>query len=132
MTRSQHPPRRETHHRGHRSGETLRNTRAVNGVDLAVPTGSVYGVLGPNGAGKTTTVSMLATFCAPTPVARRYSATTSSTTPWPSALVGVTGQYASVDEDPDRAAEPDAFRPAARLLPGPRAAVPWNYWRHSR
>ena len=37
------------------------STRAVNGVDLAVPTGSVYGVLGPNGAGKTTTVSMLAT-----------------------------------------------------------------------
>ena len=41
------------------------NTRAVNGVDLAVPTGSVYGVLGPNGAGKTTTVSMLATLLRP-------------------------------------------------------------------
>ena len=34
-------------------------TRAVDGVDLAVRTGSVYGVLGPNGAGKTTTIRML-------------------------------------------------------------------------
>jgi len=35
--------------------------RAVDGVSLTVPTGSVYGVLGPNGAGKTTTIRMLAT-----------------------------------------------------------------------
>jgi ABC-2 type transport system ATP-binding protein len=34
-------------------------TRAVDGIDLAVPTGSIYGVLGPNGAGKTTTLRML-------------------------------------------------------------------------
>jgi ABC-2 type transport system ATP-binding protein len=33
--------------------------RAVDGVDLAVPAGSIYGVLGPNGAGKTTTLRML-------------------------------------------------------------------------
>ena len=32
------------------------NNRAVDGVDLSVPTGMVYGVLGPNGAGKTTTI----------------------------------------------------------------------------
>ena len=31
-------------------------TRAVAGVDLAVPEGAIYGVLGPNGAGKTTTI----------------------------------------------------------------------------
>jgi ABC-2 type transport system ATP-binding protein len=37
------------------------STQAVNGIDLRVRTGSVYGVLGPNGAGKTTTVRMLAT-----------------------------------------------------------------------
>ncbi len=40
-------------------------TRAVDGVDLAVPVGSVYGVLGPNGAGKTTTIRMLATLLKP-------------------------------------------------------------------
>jgi ABC-2 type transport system ATP-binding protein len=40
-------------------------TRAVDGVDLAVPTGSVYGFLGPNGAGKTTTIRMLATLLRP-------------------------------------------------------------------
>jgi ABC-2 type transport system ATP-binding protein len=33
--------------------------RAVDGIDLAVPTGSIFGVLGPNGAGKTTTLRML-------------------------------------------------------------------------
>src|SRR5918996_744926 len=41
------------------------DTRAVDGVDLAVRSGSVYGVLGPNGAGKTTTVRMLATLLRP-------------------------------------------------------------------
>lgn len=41
------------------------DTRAVDGVDLAVQTGSVYGVLGPNGAGKTTTIRMLATLLRP-------------------------------------------------------------------
>src|SRR5882672_11521409 len=40
-------------------------TRAVDGVDLAVRAGSVYGVLGPNGAGKTTTIRMLATLIRP-------------------------------------------------------------------
>jgi ABC-2 type transport system ATP-binding protein len=41
-------------------------TAAVNGLDLTVPTGSVYGFLGPNGAGKTTTISMLTTLLRPT------------------------------------------------------------------
>ena len=35
------------------------DTRAVDGVSLGVPTGSIYGLLGPNGAGKTTTLRML-------------------------------------------------------------------------
>ena len=34
-------------------------TRAVDGIDLSVPEGAIYGVLGPNGAGKTTTLRML-------------------------------------------------------------------------
>ena len=40
--------------------------RAVDGVDLAVARGEVYGFLGPNGAGKSTTVRMLATLLRPT------------------------------------------------------------------
>ena len=42
-----------------------RTGRALDGLDLAVPPGTVYGLLGPNGAGKTTTVRILATLLAP-------------------------------------------------------------------
>lgn len=35
------------------------DSRAVDGIDIAVPTGSIYGILGPNGAGKTTLIRML-------------------------------------------------------------------------
>ncbi|MCS3778889.1 ATP-binding cassette domain-containing protein [Tsukamurella ocularis] len=75
-------------------------TRAVNGVDLQVPTGTVYGVLGPNGAGKTTTISMLATLLKPDAGSARifgHDVVAESTTV--RSLIGVTGQYASVDED---------------------------------
>ena len=76
------------------------NTRAVNGVDLAVPTGSVYGVLGPNGAGKTTTVSMLATLLRPDAgSAKVFGYDVVADAVAVRSLVGVTGQYASVDED---------------------------------
>ncbi len=40
--------------------------RAVDGVDLAVPSGEIYGFLGPNGAGKTTVIRMLTTLLLPT------------------------------------------------------------------
>ena len=40
--------------------------KAVDGVDLAVAEGEIYGFLGPNGAGKTTTVRMLTTLLLPT------------------------------------------------------------------
>ena len=46
-------------------------TRAVDGVSLAVPTGSIYGLLGPNGAGKTTTLRMLIGIIDPSSGSRR-------------------------------------------------------------
>jgi len=75
-------------------------TRAVDGVDLAVPSGSVYGVLGPNGAGKTTTIRMLATLIQPDAGSARVLG--HDIVSEPDAVRGVvslTGQLASVDED---------------------------------
>jgi ABC-type branched-subunit amino acid transport system ATPase component len=40
--------------------KTFGATRAVDGLDLAVPQGGVFGLLGPNGAGKTTAIRILA------------------------------------------------------------------------
>jgi ABC-2 type transport system ATP-binding protein len=42
-----------------------RSTRAVDGLDMEVPTGAIYGFIGQNGAGKTTTIRTLATLLAP-------------------------------------------------------------------
>ena len=72
---------------------------AVDGVDLAVRRGSVYGVLGPNGAGKTTTIRMLATLIPPDAgsarvmghdIVREAEAVRG--------VISLTGQMASVDE----------------------------------
>jgi oleandomycin transport system ATP-binding protein len=74
-------------------------TKALDGVDLAAPAGSVLGLLGPNGAGKTTAVRVLATLLEPDAghasvcghdVVRDAHRVRQ--------LVGLTGQYASVDE----------------------------------
>jgi len=73
--------------------------RAVDGVNLNVRTGTIYGVLGPNGAGKTTTIRMLATLLRPDAGSARvfgYDAVKESQIV--RQLIGVTGQYASVDE----------------------------------
>ena len=79
--------------------KTFGSTRAVDGVDLLVPTGSVYGVLGPNGAGKTTTVRMLATLLRPDDGSARIFGHDVVAEPVAvRSLIGVTGQYASVDE----------------------------------
>jgi ABC-2 type transport system ATP-binding protein len=74
--------------------------RAVDGVDLRVPAGTVYGVLGPNGAGKTTAVKMLATLLRPDGgQARVFGYDIRSQAREVRARVSLTGQYASVDED---------------------------------
>ena len=73
--------------------------RAVNGVDLKVPIGSIYAVLGPNGAGKTTTICMLATLMKPDGGSASIFGHDISKEPQiVRQLIGVTGQYASVDE----------------------------------
>ncbi|WP_243697095.1 ATP-binding cassette domain-containing protein [Aeromicrobium phragmitis] len=73
---------------------------AVDGIDLTVPAGTVYGVLGPNGAGKTTTVKMLATLLKPDEGdARVLGRDVVSEADEVRSLVSMTGQYASVDED---------------------------------
>jgi ABC-2 type transport system ATP-binding protein len=76
------------------------DTRAVDGVDLSVRSGSVYGVLGPNGAGKTTTIRMLATLLRPDAgSARVLGHDIVSEADAVRGLVTLTGQLASVDED---------------------------------
>jgi ABC-2 type transport system ATP-binding protein len=73
--------------------------RAVDGVSLDVPRGAIYGLLGPNGSGKTTTVRLLTTLLKPDgghatidgiDVARHPGAVR--------ARIGLTGQYAAVEE----------------------------------
>ncbi len=75
-------------------------TRAVDGVDLSVRSGTVYGVLGPNGAGKTTTIRMLATLLRPDAgSARVLGHDIVADADAVRGLVSLTGQLASVDED---------------------------------
>ena len=75
------------------------DTRALDGVDLAARRGTVLGVLGPNGAGKTTAVRILATLLRPDvgsarvaghDIVRDAAAVRRQ--------IGLTGQYASVDD----------------------------------
>jgi ABC-2 type transport system ATP-binding protein len=75
-------------------------TRAVDGINLSVARGSVFGLLGPNGAGKTTTIRMLTTLIRPDGgSARVLGHDLVAEADAVRAKVGVTGQFASVDED---------------------------------
>src|SRR3954468_23446728 len=75
------------------------DTQALDGVDLAARQGSVLGVLGPNGAGKTTAVRILATLIAADEGHARVAGHDVAREPAKvRQLIGLTGQYASVDE----------------------------------
>ncbi|GAA2712170.1 MULTISPECIES: ATP-binding cassette domain-containing protein [Streptomyces] len=75
-------------------------TRAVDGLDLSVPAGAVYGVLGPNGAGKTTTLRILATLLAPDAgSARVFGHDVVREADDVRRRVSLTGQFASVDNE---------------------------------
>ena len=74
-------------------------TRALDGINLEVPTGTVFGLLGPNGAGKTTAVRILATLLRPDGGhARVCGHDVVGHAHQVRQLTGLTGQYASVDE----------------------------------
>src|SRR5262245_50756290 len=76
------------------------NTVAVNGVDLNVEHGTVVGLLGPNGAGKTTVVRMLSTLLRlDGGHAEVGGFDVMKQSDEVRARIGLTGQYAAVDED---------------------------------
>ncbi len=85
------------------SAEGLRKTfgkiKALDGIDLAVPPGTVMALLGPNGAGKTTFVRILTTLLSPDGGQARvggYDVVKDAATV--RALIGLAGQYPAVDE----------------------------------
>ena len=72
--------------------------RAVDGVDLRIPSGEIYGFLGPNGAGKSTTVHMLCTLLSPTGGRARVAGYDVGTQPGQVRLrIGVALQEAALD-----------------------------------
>jgi oleandomycin transport system ATP-binding protein len=76
------------------------DTQALDGVDLTVRRGTVLGVLGPNGAGKTTAVRVLATLLKPDSGRARIAGfDVVKDAVQVRQLIGLTGQYASVDEE---------------------------------
>ncbi|WP_406000023.1 ATP-binding cassette domain-containing protein [Streptomyces sp. NBC_00829] len=72
----------------------------LDGVDLAVPEGTVFSLLGPNGAGKTTAVKILSTLISPDPASGRIDVGGHDLATDPHAVraaIGVTGQFSAVD-----------------------------------
>jgi ABC-2 type transport system ATP-binding protein len=79
--------------------KTFKDVRALDGVDLNVPEGTVLGLLGPNGAGKTTAVRVLATLLQPD--SGRAIVAGIDVLKHPNEvrrLIGLSGQFAAVDE----------------------------------
>jgi len=80
--------------------KTFGKTRALDGLELAVPAGGIYGVLGPNGAGKTTAIRIFATLLkADAGEARVLGHDVRGQAHDVRRRVSLTGQFASVDDD---------------------------------
>jgi ABC-type glutathione transport system ATPase component len=95
-------------------------TRALDGIDLRVPAGAVYGLLGPNGAGKTTAVRVLATLLRPDGgEARVFGHDVVREADAVRGKVSLTGQFASVTVLRARSAS----SPSRRLRPASPAAA---------
>jgi ABC-2 type transport system ATP-binding protein len=80
--------------------KTFGSTRALDGIDLEIPTGTVLGLLGPNGAGKTTAVRILTTLLRPD--SGRAWVAGHDVLAEPNKVreaIGLSGQYAAVDEN---------------------------------
>lgn len=76
------------------------DVKALDGLDLRVPEGTILGLLGPNGAGKTTAVSILTTLIMPT--AGQATVAGADVIKRPAKVrkrIGLSGQYAAVDEN---------------------------------
>ena len=79
--------------------KTFGPTRALDGLDLVVPRGSVLGLLGPNGAGKTTAVRVLSTLLRADSGRAEVAGVDVARDPQRvRQLIGLTGQFAAVDE----------------------------------
>lgn len=76
------------------------NVRAVDGIDLTVPRGMIFGILGPNGAGKTTLLRMLATLLPADAGSAKVLGFDLKDSPQEvRGSIAMTGQFASLDED---------------------------------
>src|SRR6201990_3499721 len=79
--------------------KTFGSTRALDGIDLEIPTGTVLGLLGPNGAGKTTAVRVLTTLLRPDSGTAVVAGI--GVVKHPNEVrrrIGLSGQFAAVDE----------------------------------
>ena len=100
-----------------RFGDTI----ALNGIDLDVPRGAIYGLLGPNGAGKTTAVRVLTTLIRPDAGVATIDGIDVVANPHGvRERIGLTGQYAAVEE---RLTGRENMKFVARLFHLPRSEV---------
>ncbi|NUS26898.1 MAG: ATP-binding cassette domain-containing protein [Streptomyces sp.] len=82
----------------HQLRKSYGDKTVLDGVDIAVPEGTIFALLGPNGAGKTTAVKILSTLITPDAGTAHIAGHDLTTTPQAvRATIGVTGQFSAVD-----------------------------------